>query len=508
MALTFGIIRLATINITPEGVPSLMIQHFDANENANYKLNVSFINAIKELRISSLLSQCGIRKDNRKIKDELSGDKRTAFEIFQFLLLMVFQGCNLYRFLGSKRQDIACSKSTYHRFLSNEHYNWKRFILMLAAKVTIFFESLTGTGRFKALVLDDSVIARKRSKKVELLAFIFDHVIGKSVRGFNLLMLGWTDGFSFIPVAFNMLSSARQEKRFNEPNPKIDRRTNGYKARLSSTMTKPDAAIAMINSALDAGIPAEYILMDTWFTNEPFIKRILGCGLNVIGMLKNNKQMYRFNGRLYNLDSLAAYFARKNVPGDILGSTVVKTRNEQIPVKLVFVRNRNKRSEYIIILSTDCSLSDAEIIRRYGYRWSIECCFKVCKSLLKLGKEFQPVNYDTTISSTALVFTRFIILEWVRRKNSDPHSLGKIFFLCYDDVRDIELADALEKLVSIMVDGLNNGTIQMDESVRKEILNWYVSQPTFIRLICQKQLENAGLLAMTEHNVSEMSTVA
>ena len=47
---------------------------------------------------------------------------------------------------------------------------------------------------------------------------------------------------------------------------------------------------------------------------------------------------------------------------------------ENIHVKLVFVRNRNKRSEYIVILSTDTSLSDEEIVRRYGNRWSIECC--------------------------------------------------------------------------------------------------------------------------------------
>lgn len=342
-----------------------MIQHNGAKENPNHELNMSFIAAIKELNISGLLFRCGIRKDSRRLKGESFVQKRTAFELFQFLLLMAFQGCNLYRYLGSKKQDIACSKSTYHRFLSNEHYNWRRFITLLAAKVTVFFDTLTKRSRFKALVLDDSVIGRGRSKAVELLAFVFDHVIG---------------------------------------------------------------------------------------------------------MLKNNRQMYHFNGGLYHLDSLAAYFARINTPGDILGSVLVRTKAERIPVKLVFVRNRNNRSEYIILLSTDCSLSDAEIIRRYGYRWSIECCFKVCKSLLKLGREFQPVNYDTTVSSTALVFTRFIILEWIRRKNSDYHSLGEIFFLCCDDVRDIELSDALDKLLSIIVDGLVNGTIQMDESVREKSL--------------------------------------
>ena len=39
------------------------------------------------------------------------------------------------------------------------------------------------------------------------------------------------------------------------------------------------------------------------------------CGLDVIGILKNNRQMCHFNGGLYNLDSLAAYFAQTNTLG-------------------------------------------------------------------------------------------------------------------------------------------------------------------------------------------------
>ena len=85
---------------------------------------------------------------------------------------------------------------------------------------------------------------------------------------------------------------------------------------------------------------------------------------------------------------------------------------------------------------------------------------------------------------------------------------GEIFFLCYDDVRDIELSGALNKLVAIIADGLANGKIQMEKSVRGEILNWYISQPNFIQSICQKQMEDAGLLASIEHNGGEMSTGA
>ena len=75
-------------------------------------------------------------------------------------------------------------------------------------------------------------------------------------------------------------------------------------------------------------------------------------------------------------------------------------------------------------------------------------------------------------------------------------------------MRDIELSDALNKLMSIIADGLSNGTIQMDEAVREEILDWYVSQPSFIRLICGKQLLKTGLLTSADHKYGEMSTVA
>ena len=485
-----------------------MIQQNVENGNTQVELNVGFIAAIKEMQISKLLHEANIRKDTRKITGEFSGEKRSAFEILQFLLLMVFQGCNLHRFLGSKKQDIACSKSTYQRFLDDGHYNWRKFVTLLAAMAIGRTDKLTDPDRFKAFVLDDSFIGRLRSKKVELMAWVFDHVSGKKLRGFNLLTLGWTDGFSFFPVAFNMLSSAKAAKRIIGIKEGIDKRTNGYKNRMAAIKQKPDAAIEMIKAALAVGIEAGYVLMDTWFTNEPFIKQIKELGLEVIGMLKDNKQMYRYRGKLFDLNTIAAHHVRFNTRQDCLGSIVVYTRYDRIPVKLVFIRNRNKRDEYLIILSTDCTLSDEEIVRRYGYRWSIECCFKVSKSLLKLGKEFQPVNYDTTVSSTALVFTRFILLEWMRRKENDVRTLGELFYATFDEVRDIELMDALGSLLSILEDGLNNGDVTMGKRTRKELLQWYISQPAFIRSICEQSMRESGLFSSTDHSSGELSMPA
>ena len=186
-----------------------MINQMSQNENT---LN-QFSNAFKELQLGKLLRRANITKNCGV----------PAYEVFQFLLL-------------------------------------------LAAKVTGVFSTLTRPERVRVLVLDDSVVRRSRSKAVELLAQVYDHVEHKYQKGFTLLTLGWSDGYSFVPVGFNLLSSAKKSNRYQEISEKIDRRTNGYKARKESLLAKPDAALLLIKRALNTGIKADYVLMDTWFT--------------------------------------------------------------------------------------------------------------------------------------------------------------------------------------------------------------------------------------------------
>ena len=265
-----------------------MIYQNDKNENTQNQ----FSNALKELKIGKLLRNSNITKSCGI----------SAYEVFQFLLLLVFQGRNLFRFLNSKHKDQAVSKNTYYRFLNETSYNWSKFLLLLAAKVTSRFDALARPERVK--VLDDSVVKRNRSKSVELLARVYDHVEHKFQKGFTLLTLGWSDGYSFIPVGFNLLSSAKKNNRYNEISENIDHRTNGYKFRKESMMSKTDAAVLLIQRTLQSGINADYLLMDTWFTTEPMIRSVLDTGLDVIGMVKQLKQRYTYKGKKYTLHRL------------------------------------------------------------------------------------------------------------------------------------------------------------------------------------------------------------
>ena len=442
-----------------------MINQMSQNENTQNK----FSRAIHELKIGGLLRQSNITKNCGV----------PAFEVFQFLLLLVFQGKNLFRFLNSKHKEQAVSKNTYYRFLNETSYNWKKFLFLLSLKVTTAFDHLTRPERVKAFVLDDSVIKRNRSKKVELLARIYDHVEHKFQRGFSMLTLGWTDGYSFVPVGFNMLSSANKANRFQETTDNIDHRTNGYKARKDSMLSKPEAAIKLIKGALDSGIVADYVLMDTWFTTEPMIASILGLGLDVIGMVKQLKQQYYFHGKTYTLPELQK-FVRYNGASNIFGSLFVTTK-KGIPVKIVFVRNRNKKSECLYILSTNTLLSDSEIVRIYGNRWSIECFFKASKSFLKLGTEFQCRSYSAMVSHTTIVFVRYILLEWIRRNENDERSYGELFYMFCDDIQDMDLTNALQSLMALFVYIAKEFYAQITEMIKNQVNNWMASQARFIQ---------------------------
>ena len=431
----------------------------------------AFSDAFKKLKIGNLMHKSNITKSCGI----------SAYEVFHFLLLLAFQGKNLFRFLNSKHKDQAVSKNTYYRFLNETSYNWSKFLLLLAVKVTTIFDTLTRPARVKVLILDDSVIKRNRSKSVELLARIYDHVEHKCQKGFTLLTLGWSDGYSFIPTGFNMLSSANKANRYNEVSDKIDHRTNGYKFRKESMMHKTQAAVLLIKNALKAGVRADYVLMDTWFTTEPMIADILETGMDVIGMVKQLKQRYTYHDKQYKLPELKKFVSFEGAR-NIFGSLVVTTKTG-IPVKIVFVRNRNKKSECLYILSTDISLSDAEIVRIYGNRWSIECFFKSSKSFLKLGTEFQSHNYGAMVSHTTIVFTRYIILEWIRRNQNDQKTYGELFFMFCEDIQDMDLTNALQSLMALFVEHISTLSADITSLIKSKVTEWMMSQALFIQAL-------------------------
>lgn len=151
----------------------------------------------------------------------------SSLAIFQIVFSLVFEGKNWFRLLESDRGADIPGKDV----LNQASFAWRRFLQALSLRIVRDFESLVSSSRVRVFIVDDSVLSRNRSKKAELLARVFDHSMGKFTKGYTMLTLGWSDGFSFAPLDFVMLSSAKLANRLCEMASNLSKRSNGYKRR-------------------------------------------------------------------------------------------------------------------------------------------------------------------------------------------------------------------------------------------------------------------------------------
>ena len=70
---------------------------------------------------------------------------------------------------------------------------------------------------------------------------------------------------------------------------------------------------------------------------------------------------------------------------------------------------------------------------------------------MKLVTEFQCRSYSAMVSHTTIVFTRYILLKWIRRNQNDDRSYGKLFYMFCEDIQDMDLTTALQSLMALFV---------------------------------------------------------
>ncbi|OAT83667.1 IS4 family transposase [Desulfotomaculum copahuensis] len=406
--------------------------------------------------------------------------------LFRFIFSLVFTGKNLYQTLQTERMEEHPAKDAIYRFLNSSRYNWRKFLAILSSTlINNSISDLTSADRVKVLIIDDSLYSRNRSKTVELLAKVFDHVENKFVHGFRMLTLGWSDGNTFLPLAFSLLSSEKEKNRLCGMKP-VDKRTNGYKRRAESTRKATEIIFELLRQIRPYHLTAQYLLFDSRFAYPSVIIKVLEHNLQTICMLKAMpKVFYGYLGEQMNLKKLYNYIYKKPGRAKILASVVVELGRDKggrpVKAKIVFVRDRNRSKKWLALLSTDISLSEQEIIRIYGKRWDIEVFFKMSKSFLKPGKEFQGRSYDAMVAHTTIVFCRYIMLAIEKRNNEDPRTLGNLFYHYCDELQDIKFSEALFLLLDILKESLEELLFLPDRKIR-EFIDHFVSRlPVFFK---------------------------
>ena len=403
----------------------------------------------RRFELNKILNRCGIRKEKGL----------SAWDIVLCLLSMVFTDKSISTL--EKEENLPCGKSSLFRFLDNPRFSWRNTLLLFALKVLFFFiRPAIGEKNelFEVLIVDDTLYPRRRSKKVELLSRKHDHNSKQYVNGFDLLTVGYSDGLSFIPLAFSLQSSQKKGVRLQEACPDIDKRTHGGKLRAEAVGGKPKALLSLLAEISKAGLKTKHILFDSWFGSNSLIADLMGEGYLPICMVKDWQGMkFSFDGerltvsQLYRKVKCRLKHSSRDVMGSVLVSLGKDSQGNLRHGKVIFVRNRNKsKRQWLAILNTDARLSEREAVRIYGKRWDIEVFFKVCKSVLKLARELQVRSFDSLVAHTSIVFLRYMLLSCENRLSKDERSHGSIFAALCDELEDISLNYALELLFAYL----------------------------------------------------------
>jgi len=157
-------------------------------EHPMFDSTISFV--FHELKITQLLNSANITK-----RCGIPATK-VLYDLFTVPFLMISTVC-----LFVKNQfEEAASKVVYYRFLENANYNWHKLIMSLCVRIEERLTTKTKEKSEKFFVIDDT-ITEITGKLVEKASYVYDHTKGKSVLGFQKLVLGLFTADRLIPVS-------------------------------------------------------------------------------------------------------------------------------------------------------------------------------------------------------------------------------------------------------------------------------------------------------------------
>ena len=394
--------------------------------------------------IGNLLRKCNAQKEKGV----------PILDIFKYKLCNVFSDRSMYMQQKTGSFKESFSKNTFYRFLNSPKTNWLRFTTLLSKKVADKVEPLTNDDRVNAFVVDDSLFERTSCKKTELGSRVFDHTSMKYRKGYRLMTLGWTDGNTFLPVNSCLLASSKESNLIG-PVEQFDGRSLAAKRRKLARTKGTDVMIELLRSALSAGHTADYVLFDTWFSSPAQLIAVKNLGLDSIAMIKKSSRIYyEYEGKQLSIKKIFGICKKRRGRSKYLLSVNVMVGKEKLPAKIVCVRNKKNKKDWIAFICTNPELSEEEIIRIYGKRWQIEVFFKTCKSYLNLISECHSLTYDALTAHVAIVFTRYLMIAMEQRRNEDDRTLGEIFYFFTDELRDISFGESFQIIITAMIDSV------------------------------------------------------
>jgi len=164
--------------------------------------------------ITNVMNKFGV-KSVLKPFDVLKRSGALVSTITMSLIILPFiaKGSVWNLFSNGLNKDDDGKKDSFYELKNNSKISWRTLLFGIAKRFQVLVSSSydKNTKLIRALIIDDTTAA-KTGKYIEGTGYVHDHVSGRFVLGFKILVSGYWDGVSFIPIDF----SIHREKRNGE----------------------------------------------------------------------------------------------------------------------------------------------------------------------------------------------------------------------------------------------------------------------------------------------------
>ena len=168
--------------------------------------------------ISSTMEKFSTNKTLKKF-DILKRSGKLISTLTITLLLLPFVGASSIADLFTRDlSNVEGNENAYYDVKNNEKINWRSFLISMAQRFMFLINTdnellnkKEEAKKIKAIIFDDTSL-EKTGKHIEGIGFVYDHVKHLHIRGFKLLVGGFFDGRSFIPLDFYILNENRKAK--------------------------------------------------------------------------------------------------------------------------------------------------------------------------------------------------------------------------------------------------------------------------------------------------------
>ncbi len=202
---------------------------------------------------------------------------------------------------GLNESDLG-KKDVYYDAKNNPHINWRNLLLMIAKRFKYLVSRDTNElckikeelRQYTALIFDDTAL-EKTGKAIEGIGYIHDHVTDRHILGYKLLVCGFWDGISFIPIDFSLHKEPggselkKAEKRFRKQNERIQKK----EVQINTLKQAQQAKIKLLSQA-----ECEY----QHKSNKTNNKKLIACQKAVD---KKNEQLQQNINALTDLETKA-----------------------------------------------------------------------------------------------------------------------------------------------------------------------------------------------------------